>query len=62
MDRQVRFETSGALGILTQANPPLNLFSEDLIEDLRGAVTAARQTPHAPLANASRGRVICRRI
>jgi hypothetical protein len=45
MDRQVRFETSGALGILTLANPPLNLFSEELIEDLRGAVTAAKQTP-----------------
>ena len=45
MDKQVRFETSGALGILTPANPPLNLFSEELIEDLRGAVTTAMQTP-----------------
>ena len=45
MDRQVRFETSGALGMFTMANPPLNLFSEELIEDLRGAVTAAKQTP-----------------
>jgi len=45
MDRPVRFETSGALGILTLANPPLNLFTEELIEDLRGAVTAAKQAP-----------------
>src|ERR1700730_249960 len=45
MDKQVRFETSGAVGILTLANPPLNLFSAELIEDLRGAVTAAKQTP-----------------
>ena len=45
MDKQVRFETSGALGILTLANPPLNLFSEELIEDLRSAVAAAKQTP-----------------
>ena len=45
MDKQVRFETSGALGILTLANPPLNLFSEELIADLRSAVTAAKQTP-----------------
>jgi len=40
MDK-IRFETLGALGILTLANPPLNLFSEELIEDLRAAVTAA---------------------
>src|SRR5256712_3128581 len=45
MDKQVRFETFGALGILTLANPPLNLFSEELIGDLRDAVTAAKQTP-----------------
>ncbi len=45
MAKHVRFETSGALGILTLANPPLNLFSEELIQDLRDAVTAAQHTP-----------------
>jgi hypothetical protein len=35
---KVRFETSGALGFLTLANPPLNLFDEELIEDLRTSV------------------------
>jgi len=45
MDK-VRFETSGSLGILSLANPPLNLFSTDLIADLRTAVTAIQ---HAPL-------------
>jgi enoyl-CoA hydratase/carnithine racemase len=57
MDRQVRFETSGALGILTLANPPLNLFSEELIEDLRGAVTAAKQTPLRALMVRAEGKI-----
>jgi hypothetical protein len=57
MDKQVRFETSGALGILTLANPPLNLFSEELIEDLRGAVTAAKQTPLRALMVRAEGKI-----
>src|ERR1700730_14112283 len=40
---KVRFETSGALGILSLANPPLNLFSGELIEDLRDAVTQIKR-------------------
>jgi enoyl-CoA hydratase/carnithine racemase len=42
---KVRFETSGALGFLTLANPPLNLFDEELIEDLRTAVNQSKQAP-----------------
>jgi enoyl-CoA hydratase/carnithine racemase len=42
---KVRFETSGPFGSLTLANPPLNLFDEDLIADLRAAVTQAQQLP-----------------
>jgi enoyl-CoA hydratase/carnithine racemase len=42
---KVRFETSGALGSITLANPPLNLFDQELIEELRGAVSQARQNP-----------------
>jgi enoyl-CoA hydratase/carnithine racemase len=42
---KVRFETSGALGFLTLANPPLNMFDEELIEDLRTAVNQAMRTP-----------------
>jgi enoyl-CoA hydratase/carnithine racemase len=42
---KVRFETSVALGFLTLANPPLNLFDEELIEDLQTAVDQARQAP-----------------
>jgi hypothetical protein len=42
MDK-VRYETSGPLGILTLANPPLNLFSAEVIEDLRAAVTEFRR-------------------
>jgi enoyl-CoA hydratase/carnithine racemase len=40
---KVRIETSGAIGILSLANPPLNLFSEELIEDLRAAVIRVKQ-------------------
>jgi enoyl-CoA hydratase/carnithine racemase len=42
---KVRFETAGALGLITLANPPLNLFDQELIEDLRTAVDQARQHP-----------------
>ena len=42
---KVRFETSDALGSITLANPPLNLFDQELIEDLRAAVGQARQYP-----------------
>ena len=42
---KVRFETSGAFGLITLANPPLNLFDQELIEDLRTAVDEARQHP-----------------
>jgi enoyl-CoA hydratase/carnithine racemase len=40
---KVRLETSGSVGILSVANPPLNLFSEELIENLRTAVSQAKQ-------------------
>ena len=42
---KVRFETSEALGLITLANPPLNLFDQELIEDLRTAVNQARTHP-----------------
>ena len=42
---KVRFETSGALGFLTLANPPLNMFDEELIEGLRTAVNQANAGP-----------------
>jgi enoyl-CoA hydratase/carnithine racemase len=42
---KVRFDTSGSLGLITLANPPLNLFSMELIDNLRAAVTEAKRTP-----------------
>src|SRR6266404_8652694 len=57
MDKQVRFETSGSLGILTLANPPLNLFSEELIKDLRTAVNQAEQLPIRALLVRAVGKV-----
>src|SRR5580704_1360341 len=54
---KVRFETSGALGIITLANPPLNLFNGELIEDLRAAVTEAKQTPLRALLVGAEGKI-----
>jgi len=59
MDK-VRFETSGALGLLTLANPPLNLFCGVLIEDLRATVTEVKRTPLRALAGACRGQDLFR--
>ncbi len=56
MDK-IRFETSGSLGLLTLANPPLNLFSMELIEDLRAAVTEAQRTPLRALLVRAEGKV-----
>lgn len=41
--KKVRFEQSDALGLLTLANPPLNLFDEELIEDLGLAINQAKE-------------------
>src|SRR2546425_7815535 len=57
MDKQVRFETFGALGILTLANPPLNLVSEELIGDLRDGGAAAKQTPLRALMVRAQGKI-----
>ncbi|MGO9452194.1 MAG: enoyl-CoA hydratase/isomerase family protein [Candidatus Binataceae bacterium] len=54
---KVRFETSGSLGILSLANPPLNLFSGELIDDLRAAVTEVRRTPLRALLVRADGKV-----
>ena len=54
---KVRFETSDALGFLTLANPPLNLFDEELIEDLRTSVNQAKQLPLRALLVRAGGKV-----
>jgi enoyl-CoA hydratase/carnithine racemase len=45
MMNRVHFETSGPLGILTLANPPLNLLTGELIADLRATVIAITRAP-----------------
>lgn len=42
---KVRIQQAGALGLLTLSNPPLNLFDEELMADLRAAVDQARRLP-----------------
>src|SRR5713101_7462502 len=56
MDK-VRCETSGPLGILTLTNPPLNLCSGELIEDLRAAVTEIKRGPIRALLVRAEGKV-----
>jgi enoyl-CoA hydratase/carnithine racemase len=54
---KVRFESSDFVGTVSLANPPINLFSEELIEDLRTAVNQARQLPLRALLVRADGRV-----
>ena len=54
---KVRFEVSGALGTLTLANPPLNLFSGEVIEDLRAAVHQVKQTRLRALLVRAEGKI-----
>lgn len=54
---KVRFEIAGSLGMLTLANPPLNLFSMELIDDLRAAVTEAQRTPIRALMVRAEGKI-----
>jgi enoyl-CoA hydratase/carnithine racemase len=56
MDK-VRFETFGSLGILSLANPPLNLFSGELIEDLRTTVTQVSRAPLRALLVRADGKI-----
>src|SRR2546425_4324882 len=56
MDK-VRFEISGSLGILTLTNPPLNLFSGEVIEDLRASVDHIKQTPLRALLVQAEGKI-----
>ena len=53
MDK-VRFEISGSLGLLTLTNPPLNLFSGEVIEDLRAVVDHIQRDSTPSAAGAGR--------
>jgi len=54
---KVHFETSGPLGILTLANPPLNLLSGELITDLRATVTEVKRAPLRALLVRAEGKI-----
>ncbi len=54
---KVHFETSGPLGILTLANPPLNLLSGELMEDLRFAVDEVKRIPLRAMLLRAEGRI-----
>jgi enoyl-CoA hydratase/carnithine racemase len=58
MDK-VHFETSGSLGVLTLSNPPLNLLSGELLEDLGSAINEAKGTSLRALLLRAEGRVFC---
>jgi enoyl-CoA hydratase/carnithine racemase len=54
---KVNFETSGPLGILTLANPPLNLLSGELLDDLGTAVKEIKRVPLRALLLRAEGKV-----
>ncbi len=54
---KVKFESSDGLGILTLANPPVNLFSLELIRDLRAAVDEIQRTDLRALLVRAEGKV-----
>jgi enoyl-CoA hydratase/carnithine racemase len=56
MDK-VRFEASGSLGIVTLVNPPLNLLSGELLDDLGVAIDEARRAPLRTLLVRAEGKV-----
>jgi enoyl-CoA hydratase/carnithine racemase len=53
---KVHFEIKGPLGILTLANPPLNLISGEVIADLLAAVTELKQAPIRALLMRAEGK------
>jgi enoyl-CoA hydratase/carnithine racemase len=55
----VRFETVGSLGILTLDNPPLNLFSGKVMEDLRTQVAELKRAPLRALLVRAEGKMFC---
>jgi enoyl-CoA hydratase/carnithine racemase len=57
MMSKVRFERSDALGLLTLANPPRNLFDQEVVEDLRTAVNQAKQLQLRALLVRAEGKV-----
>ena len=54
---KVRFERDGDVGIVTLADPPLNLFGRDLIADLYGALDEAAETDVRALVVRAEGEV-----
>ncbi len=54
---KVNFETSGPLGVLTLTNPPLNLLSGELLDDLGAAVKEVKRVPLRALLLRAEGKV-----
>jgi enoyl-CoA hydratase/carnithine racemase len=54
---KVHFETSGPLAILTLANPPLNLLSGELLDELGAAVRELKRLPIRALMLRAEGKV-----
>ncbi len=54
---KVHFETSGPLAILTLANPPLNLLSGELLDELGAAIRELKRLPVRMLMLRAEGKV-----
>src|SRR5260370_26369074 len=55
--KKVTVKTSGPLGILTLTNPPLNLLSGELLDDLGAAVKEVKRVPVRALLLRAEGKV-----
>jgi enoyl-CoA hydratase/carnithine racemase len=55
--KKVNFETSGPLGILTLTNPPLNLLSGELLDDLGAAVKEVKRVSVRGLLLRAEGKI-----
>jgi enoyl-CoA hydratase/carnithine racemase len=55
--KKVNFETSGPLGILTLTNPPLNLLSGELLDDLGAAVKEVKRVSVRALLLRAEGKI-----
>lgn len=54
---RVKFETTGAVGVIALDNPSLNLFSFELIDDLGAAIEAAAAAPIRALLVRAEGKL-----
>jgi enoyl-CoA hydratase/carnithine racemase len=59
MMNRLHFDTSGPLGVFTLANPPLNLLSGELLDELGAAIKNLKHTSIRALLLRADGKIFC---